>query len=44
MVSQAAKYKRLKNDFAIVRDTSFFDERGAHLDALLSTIEASLVM
>jgi hypothetical protein len=44
MASQAAKYKSLKNGVAIVRDMSFFDELGAHLDALLPTIGSSLVM
>jgi hypothetical protein len=44
MASQAAKYKSLKDVVAIVRDTFFFDELGAHLDALLPTIESSLVM
>jgi hypothetical protein len=44
MASQTAKYKSLKNVVAIVRDTSFFDELGVHLDALLPTIDSSLVM
>jgi hypothetical protein len=43
MVSQAAKYKSLKYVVAIVRNTSFFDDLGGHLDALLLTIESSLV-
>jgi hypothetical protein len=44
MASQAAKYKSLKNVVAIVRDTSFFDELGAHLDILLPVIEPILVL
>jgi hypothetical protein len=44
MASHSAKYKSLKNVVAIVRDMPFFDEIGAHLDALLPTIESSLVM
>jgi hypothetical protein len=42
--SHSAKYKSLNNVVAIVRDMPFFDELGAHLDALLTTIGSSLVM
>jgi hypothetical protein len=44
MASLAAKYKSLKNVVTIVRDTFLFDQLGAHLDALMLTIEWSLVM
>jgi hypothetical protein len=44
LISQAVKDKVLRDVLAIVRDPSFFDTLGAHLDALIPTIESSIVM
>jgi hypothetical protein len=39
-----SKYKSLKDEISIVRDTFFFDELGAHFDALLPMTDSILVM
>jgi hypothetical protein len=44
MASSAAKFNNLKEVIDIVRSLTFFEELGAHLYALLPTIEASIVM
>jgi hypothetical protein len=44
LASQSSKHKGLRDVLSIVRDPSFFDELGAHLDALIPTIESSLLM
>jgi hypothetical protein len=44
MASIAAKFNNLNEVIDIVRSPTFFEEHGAHLDALLPTIEASIVM
>jgi hypothetical protein len=43
MVWQSPRFKALRDVVAIVCDPSFFDDLGAHLDAMFPTIEFSLV-
>jgi hypothetical protein len=44
LASQSPRFTALRDVVAIVRDQSFFNDHGAHLDAMLPTIESSLVM
>jgi hypothetical protein len=44
LASQSSNHKELRDVLSIVRDPSFFQELGAHLDALIATTESSLLM